>query len=223
MKCFPEKWFPENVFWKMISWKKRKRSCSWRMTVDTNIMEKTISTVSILFIVLVSSILLFFILHHLYPFFKKIRKKNYNNNNRKLLAGATSTTGNSSSARSLTKEEEEKEKELETYSPSQFRKVASALECTDPLYPYFDAATSTCVQCFEDSFNCLTGFQRCLRGKCVKKNSPQCSYYPIGLVGGTIWRTCGSSNLPFVINWMIIYLFYFIFFFLKKREDSLRW
>jgi hypothetical protein len=69
-------------------------------------------------------------------------------------------------------------------SNTEFKKVASVVECTDPLYPYFDAETSTCVQCFESSFNCLTGFQRCFRGRCVKKNSPQCAFYPIGLVGG---------------------------------------
>ena len=65
-------------------------------------------------------------------------------------------------------------------------KVASQAESLDSEFPYFDPKTSTCVQCFENSFNCMTGFQRCLNGRCVRKNSPQCSYYPVGLLGGSV-------------------------------------
>lgn len=65
-------------------------------------------------------------------------------------------------------------------------KVKGEADCKDPNFPFFDPKTSTCVQCFESSFNCLTGFQRCYQGRCVVKNSPQCSYYPIGGTGGAI-------------------------------------
>lgn len=65
-------------------------------------------------------------------------------------------------------------------------KVKGEADCKDPNFPHFDPKTSTCVECFESSFNCLTGFQRCYQGRCVVKNSPQCSYYPVGGTGGAI-------------------------------------
>lgn len=87
----------------------------------------------------------------------------------------------------LTPEEEKVKKLREDKIQKILRtKVGSQVECLDPEFPHFNPETSTCVQCFESSFNCLTGFQRCLAGRCVKKNSPQCSYYPVGVLGGSI-------------------------------------
>lgn len=101
------------------------------------------------------------------------------------LAGATKPS-------KLTPEQEKKieEKILAKLS----KKVAGQADCTDYDFPYFNPETSTCVQCFESSFNCLTGFQRCLAGRCVKKNSPQCSYYPIGNLGGGVVNEDKSSS-----------------------------
>lgn len=78
--------------------------------------------------------------------------------------------------------EEEKIRNLR----ARIKKVSSAKECTDPEFPFFDPATSTCVQCFASSFNCLEGYQDCLSGLCVKKTSPQCAFYPVGVLGGSI-------------------------------------
>lgn len=74
--------------------------------------------------------------------------------------------------------DDEIKKRLET-------KVKGEEECTDSDFPYFNPETSTCVQCIE-CFNCLMGFQGCLKGLCVKKNSPQCANYPVGLLGNRI-------------------------------------
>lgn len=49
--------------------------------------------------------------------------------------------------------------------------------------PYYDSTTKKCVQCIITN-NCLLGFERCYQNKCIKKNSPQCAFYPIGVVGG---------------------------------------
>lgn len=65
-------------------------------------------------------------------------------------------------------------------------KVKGEADCKDPNFPHYDPKTSTCVECLESSFHCLTGFQRCYQGRCVVKNSPQCSFYPIGGTGGAI-------------------------------------
>lgn len=58
-------------------------------------------------------------------------------------------------------------------------------KCLDPNYPYYDESIDKCVQCFTNSYNCLTGWQRCHYGVCMVKGSPQCSYYP-GIEGISI-------------------------------------
>jgi hypothetical protein len=63
---------------------------------------------------------------------------------------------------------------------------ANPTKCPDEKLPYWDPTYNKCVECLESSFLCLTGYQRCYRGTCVVKNSPQCSYYPIGAVGGAV-------------------------------------
>ena len=62
-------------------------------------------------------------------------------------------------------------------------------KCTDPNFPYLDKSNNKCVQCFPNSWNCLTGFQRCHLGICVRKNSPQCAYYPFGAQGWSFKNT----------------------------------
>jgi outer membrane biosynthesis protein TonB len=61
----------------------------------------------------------------------------------------------------------------------------SKQQCPDKKTPYFDSASGQCVECMED-FNCIVGYQRCYKNKCLKKNSPQCAYYPIGALGRNI-------------------------------------
>lgn len=56
-------------------------------------------------------------------------------------------------------------------------------KCLDPNYPYLDKSINKCVQCFTNSYNCLTGWQRCLYGFCNIKPSPACSFYPSLLTG----------------------------------------
>ena len=51
-------------------------------------------------------------------------------------------------------------------------------KCMDPKFPFLNPTINKCVQCYTDSWNCLTGFQRCRGGICVKKNSPQCAFSP---------------------------------------------
>ncbi len=59
-------------------------------------------------------------------------------------------------------------------------------KCTDKNRPYWDPEMNKCVECFESSFHCLSGYQRCYRGDCVIKNSPQCANYPIGALGNLL-------------------------------------
>ena len=102
----------------------------------------------------------------------------------KASVGADEKAGNKSDNKASNHRisEEEKIRNLR----ARVKKVSNAKECTDPEFPFFDAATSTCVQCFASSFNCLEGYQDCLSGLCVKKTSPQCAFYPTGVLGGSI-------------------------------------
>lgn len=55
-------------------------------------------------------------------------------------------------------------------------------KCLDSDFPYLNTSINKCVQCFPNSWNCLTGFQTCRGGLCVQKRSPQCRYYPTPLI-----------------------------------------
>lgn len=56
-------------------------------------------------------------------------------------------------------------------------------KCNDPKFPFLNKEINKCVQCFTDSYNCLTGWQKCHYGTCNIKPSPACSIYPSLLTG----------------------------------------
>lgn len=159
-------------------------------------------------LIIISAVILWLVSSHIkYPYYKRTTlvgaplssssiststsnvNANTNTNNGNNTAnnnGGNSSNSNTNNNNKLPTPEQQEEKER--ILRARIKRVASAAECTDPEFPYFDPVNSTCVQCFENSFNCLTGFQRCLAGICVKKTSPQCSFYPTGILGGGITK-----------------------------------
>jgi hypothetical protein len=57
----------------------------------------------------------------------------------------------------------------------------TTIKCSDGE-PYWDESKNKCVECLIDN-NCVIGFERCYQNKCIKKNSPQCAFYPVGILG----------------------------------------